>query len=256
MCPLATLNMFSGNTIGSRKLTKAIARRTDVVGIILLSVLVPARHFFFNVDALALGVTVIAVCALAILGGLLFDMKAGFCNSLCPILPVERLYGQRPLLRLSNTRCTSCTACSKRCLDLSPAGFAKGLAEGKNRDRHWATTTYGAFALAFPGFITAFYNTSDTEWLNAASVYGFTVLCAVGSWIVLTVIFLAGRVSRETALVVCGGFAVGLYYWYTPLAIADQFGLPGAFVWTIRISMLGLVGTWFCAPRPVRKTVQ
>ena len=33
------------------------------------------------------------------------ERKAGFCNALCPILPVERLYGQAPLVAAGNPRC-------------------------------------------------------------------------------------------------------------------------------------------------------
>ncbi len=244
VCPLATLNTLTGSWVGSRTLSRDVTRRAGIVAIALLAVMVPARHFLFNVDASVLGATVIVTCLLAIVGGLLFDMKAGFCNSICPVLPVERLYGQRPLISLRNARCTPCTRCSKPCLDLMPTKSAQVLADHGGRQRAWTLTAYGAFAAAFPGFVIAYYLLVDTTLAEAGIVYGVTAVWSVVSWLIVTAAFRMGGVSRATGLIWCAGIAVGLYYWHVAPGIAKEFGLSGGFIWGTRIVMLGLVATW------------
>jgi len=118
-CPLATLNVLSGRRAGKRTLSPEAARRFGAVGIVLLFAMVPARRFLFNTDGTALAITITAVAVLALVLGFVFDMKAGFCNALCPVLPVERLYGQRPLFKVPNAHCKPCTLCTRRgCIDL------------------------------------------------------------------------------------------------------------------------------------------
>ena len=55
--------------------------------------LVPARRFLCNEHGIALAVVVISVAVAALAFGAVFDFKAGFCNAICPGLPVEKLYG-------------------------------------------------------------------------------------------------------------------------------------------------------------------
>jgi len=244
VCPLATLNMLAGKVAGSRLPPRSWFRIAGVVGMILLAVMVPARRFLFNVDATALGITVVAVCVLAIAGGLAFGMKAGFCNAVCPVLPVERLYGQRPLIGTPNARCIPCTVCTKGCLDLVPERSAVMQVGDGSAGPRWVVTAYGTFALAFPGFVIAYYLLQDGVLANAASVYGSVAVWSMASWIVLAAIFTIMKTRPAQALIVCAGLAVGLYYWYAPPGIATQFGLPDAFTWAMRVVMLGLVGLW------------
>ena len=102
VCPLATLNMFSGDIVGHRRLTARLIPPAGLLGIVLLAVMVPARRFLFNANAVALASTIAAVALAALVLGIFFEGKAGFCNSICPVLPVERLYGQSPLMQVSN----------------------------------------------------------------------------------------------------------------------------------------------------------
>jgi len=121
VCPLATLNMLPNPWAGRRDVSTRGARTAGVIGIVLLFVLVPARRFLFNTNGMIMAATVLAIAVLAVVLGFVYDAKAGFCNAICPILPVERLYGQYPLLSTNNPRCPSCTACTPgTCIDLSP----------------------------------------------------------------------------------------------------------------------------------------
>ena len=44
----------------------------------------------------------------AFVGGVVFKGKSGWCSSICPLLPVQRIYGQTPLLMVANTHCQPC----------------------------------------------------------------------------------------------------------------------------------------------------
>jgi len=245
VCPLATLNVLTGSSVGTRVLGRNLGRVAGVVGILLLAIMVPARRFAFNTDASVLGLTVIAVCLLALVGGLVFDMKGGFCTAVCPVLPVERLYGQRPLLTVPNARCTPCSVCTKAgCLDLNPERSAVIALGAAGRSARWVVTPYGAFALAFPGFVVSYYLLADVAWTEAVSVYASVALWAAGSWFVLAALFLGTRTRSATALLICAGLSVGLYYWFAPPGIATAFGLSGWFVWPARAAALSLVGFW------------
>lgn len=244
ICPIATLNTLSGNRIGSRRLSKNGARWAGLVAVGLLAVLIPARRILLNVDASATGTTIIVCGAFALLGGFFFERKSGFCTSICPVLPVERLYGQRPLFAVSNARCTPCAACSKVCVDLLPTKSAELLVSGRGSARLWTTTLFGGFAAAFPGLILAYFMMPETAPGDPMSAYAVTAFCSALSWIVLSSLFQLGNVSAATGLIWCAAIAAGLYYWYTPASIASAFGLPVGIVWALRITLLSLVGVW------------
>src|SRR3712207_8158040 len=61
--------------------------------------------FFFQAEdgIRDIGVTGVQTCALpifagALTGGYLLKGKSGWCSSICPMLPVQRLYGQTPFV--------------------------------------------------------------------------------------------------------------------------------------------------------------
>jgi len=173
VCPLATLNMASNRKSGTRKLTNGLAAKAGIVAIVLLAVLVPARRFAFNTDGTSLAIVIVAVGLLALALGVVFDAKAGFCNAICPVLPVERLYGQAPLLQVPNARCPSCSLCTQRgCIDLSPEKSVAQTLGTTRQSAAWLRTGFGAFAAAFPGFIIGYYTSSDVALSAAGSVYG------------------------------------------------------------------------------------
>jgi nitrite reductase (NADH) large subunit len=246
VCPLSTLGVLTGDRVGTRRLQADWVAPAGGVGILLLAVMVPARRFLFNENGLVLAVTIAVVAVLALLGGFFFDKKGGFCNALCPVLPVERLYGQRPLVKISNPRCQPCTTCTRMaCLDLMPTKSAHRMLGEWHTSTRWVTTLYGAFALAFPGFVAAYYLTPDGPMSTAVSVYGIMLLWSVGSWFVLASIFALSGMKSSQALLVCAGLAVGLYYWFAPPGIADAFGFPGSVMWSLRVISLSFVLVWF-----------
>ncbi len=262
VCPVATLNTLRPPRPDGdiRSLNARWVNVATGVGIGLFFVLVPARLFLLDVDPGATGALLSSVGGTALLGGIVLDRKAGFCNSVCPLLPVERLYGQRPLLDVENARCASCRACTRSaCLDLNPArsGFVSlGAASSSGR---WHMTPFGAFALSLPGMVAAYFllqsamSGAATDSLPTEGVaYGATAGCAVLGWALLAATFRLTGSSSARALVWAASLAAALFYWFVPASIGSAWGLPTAWVWILRAGALGLVGVW--SVRGLRRT--
>ena len=89
------------------------------------------------------------------MGGTLLKGKSGWCSSICPLLPVQRLYGQTPYKLVANSHCTPCVGCTKNCYDFNPK--VAFLADLKDPDPYWSGYKK-LFAAAFPGLVVGFFN--------------------------------------------------------------------------------------------------
>lgn len=244
VCPLATLNSLTGRSVGSRSLGSDLAGWAWVAGIVLLALLVPARRFLFNVNGLVLAATIVAVALLAVVAGLLFARRAGFCNALCPVLPVEKLYGQAPLLRVANPRCTDCSLCTPiGCIDLANSKTIPQTVGPARRDTGWVTTPFGAFAAAFPGFIVGYFTLENGDVGMALPVYTHVALAALISFALVAVITFVARLKAKLMFPVLGAMAFALYYWFAAPPLAAAYGIAVVGV-PLRIAALLLAGVW------------
>jgi len=246
VCPLATLNMLGDGRMAKRRLTREHLFWTEIAGVTLLMLLVPARRFLLNENGLVLGI-LIAVIAVAAAGlGLIWSSKGGFCNSICPVLPVEKLYGQAPLIQIKNPRCQPCDACTlKGCYDLDVRkSLAFALRGNGNTKQPWKATPFALFGAAFPGFIVGFYSVEDTVLAEALTVYGTVLGYALISGIVFHGLFRLLNVRSDIAAFILGALCVSLYYWFSGPAIATSLGLDQAVGTGIRLTALLLVGFW------------
>ncbi len=242
VCPLATLNEAT-NTRSGRRTPPAFFRIAGPAGIVLLGALVPARHFLFNVNGPALAGVIVAVGGLALVLGGRFAVRSGFCNGICPVLPVERLYGQHPLLDVRNPRCAPCALCTETgCLDLVPKKSVRLTLGSGYHSYAWLKTGFGVFAAAFPGFVAGYYTSADGA--EAGQVYLHVFLWAAGSYAATALIVRLFRVRAETALPVLAAAAAGLYYLFAAPVVAGAFGLPGTWVWGMRGAAAALVAVW------------
>lgn len=245
VCPLATLNEM-GNRLGTQRVpSPRLALGLSVGGLALFHLMVPARHFLFNQNALVLVATVAAVGGIAAVLGAVFTVRSAFCNALCPVLPVEYLYGQAPLLPMDRGRCNTCNVCTPRgCLDLAGPKAIPQLLGPSRHTANWLWTPYGGFFAALPGFIIGYNQVQDGPLSSAALVYGTTLGWSLASFMVIAAVVLALRVSSRLALTLIAAISGGLYYWYAGPAIMNQLN-GGAWLGTaIRIGGLGLVTAW------------
>ncbi|MBZ0091578.1 MAG: hypothetical protein K8F27_05080, partial [Sulfuricellaceae bacterium] len=169
-CPLAALNQtprLLGFTKGWSQ-TPLIKEYSYVIGVALCFALISGRKFLFNESGTAAALLIVAALVGAFLGGLIFKGKSGWCSSICPLLPVQRLYGQTPSLLVANSHCQPCVGCTKNCYDFNPS--VAYLADQYDDDRHY-TGYRRFFAASFPGFILAFYLVPNPPEVSIAAMY-------------------------------------------------------------------------------------
>jgi len=249
VCPLATLNMLTGRW-GRRRLGGRFVPWAGTAGILLLGLIVPARKFLLQSDGGAFVILVGGVSLLALVLGTVFEAKAGFCNSICPVLPVERLYGQRPLVRLGNPRCGDCELCTPRgCLDLADRKAVPQTLGPTRRTTGWLGTAFGAFAAAFPGFVFGFGTMAEVPARQAALVYVYVALCVAASYLATRVVVKTAALRAEQVVPVLAATAAGLYYWFAAPGMSTTLGLGTTAVWPLRVITLGFVGYWLVAVR-------
>jgi len=242
VCPLATANMV-GSTGSSREVSGPWLYRTAGIGIGLLFVLVPARRFLFNTDGPVLAVVILAVTALAFGLGWFVKAKGGFCNSICPVLPVEKLYGQAPLFGVRNTRCVPCNHCTiKGCMDLDPVSATRHAAGNGNGPRAWMKTPFGLFAAAFPGFIYGYFQVADTGLAEALTVYATILGYALASLALFVVLTFVLRIPSHRLIPFLGALSVGVYYWYAAPASFETFALSGGEL--VRWALMAFTAFW------------
>lgn len=245
VCPLATLNMIA-NTPGGRRHPSHVARWAGAPAMLALAVLVPARHFAFNVRGEALVLLVVGAATAAILLGRRYEARAGFCNSFCPVLPVEQLYGLQPVLTVENPRCSTCSACTPRgCLDLARDKTLAQVMGRARRGRAWLYSAFGVFAVAFPGFVYGYFNVSDAEAAAAGSIYYHMFEHSLESALLFGTIVLVTGASAALALPLLSAVAAGTYYWYAvPVVLKALHLLSPAAVLGGRV-VIGVFLAWW-----------
>ncbi len=244
VCPLATLNEATGRRGRGGSFTTRRLVALWGVGITLLVVMVPARRFLFNTNGIILATTITVVSLLALGLGLLASRRGGFCNAVCPVLPVEKLYGQSPLVGIGSARCPDCNHCTASgCIDLAGGRSARQsirLADGPR----WLLNPFGIFAASFPGLVIGYFVTTNTTPAHAGAIY-LTVAGWMAASLVVTFTLVALlRVRPTVMLPILGAAAVGCYYWFGAPGIATAYGLPPVGGTVIRILALVLVATW------------
>lgn len=244
VCPLATLNELTGHRNARPALSTPTLVRFWAVGIVLLFVLVPARRFIFNEHPLPFAVTVLAVGGIALGLGLLVSRRGGFCNTLCPVLPVEKLYGQSPLIAVGSSRCMDCSQCTTAgCIDLAGKRSARQSVKS-GQGLSWMLNPFGIFAASFPGFVISYYLTQNTTLTDAGGVYLTVALWTLGSLLLVSTVVGFLRLEANQVLPLLGGAAFGLYYWFGAPGLAAAYHLPPLGAAIIRGAMFGLLAFW------------
>ena len=96
----------------------------------------------------------------AFAGGMVLKGKSGWCSTICPLLPVQRIYGQTPFALVGNNHCQPCVGCAKSCYDFNPR--AAYLADLNDADGYWSG--YRKFFVgAFPGLVLGFFETAEGD---------------------------------------------------------------------------------------------
>lgn len=256
VCPMATLNQAPRRFGFTRALTmpKWFREYGFVIGVVLFLAIVPARKVIFDQSGPALAILIVACLAAAFVGGVLLKGKSGWCSTMCPLLPVQRLYGQTPFLTVRNAHCRPCVGCVKNCYDFNPA--AAYMADLYDTDPH-RSGYRKFFAAAFPGLIVAFYAVEGPPARSALEMYGqfaSLMLLSAGAFYLLTVFL---KVTAIKITTVYAAAALDLYYWFSLPIFADRLraasgvSIPDEVVWACQGAVVALTVMWIL--RTVRK---
>jgi nitrite reductase (NADH) large subunit len=214
VCPMAMLGGLPRRLgkAGTRRLSAKAQGRTPFIAVGLFFLLVPLRTLGLEHDGLAVAVFMALLLCIALVGGLLFAGKAGWCSQICPMLAVERLYGMSPLVAVRDTHCAPCVGCARNCYDLQPTTAALIDLSSKNNPTGNARLL---FAGALPWFCVGFFTQPPPHLLTIVGVLGIygrlgllTLLgAAVG-------VFVAryGPWSRYQVIILHAAVAVNIYY--------------------------------------------
>jgi nitrite reductase (NADH) large subunit len=82
----------------------------------------PPVRPLLNHDGWLVAAGIVGVLTLAFVGGLIFAGRSGWCGTFCPLGPIQRTYGQAPLVVVPNGYCPTCVGCQKNCYDFNPRG--------------------------------------------------------------------------------------------------------------------------------------
>lgn len=264
ICPLGTVSQLGRRTHTGLRLRLSAGAQTGagVAALLLLLVLVPARHLGLD-DTGAASATLLVVAGLcALVAGLVFQGKSAWCSGLCPVRPVEQLYGSRPAITLKNAHCIECERCVEPCPDSTPA-MTPATGGGKVRALAGRVLIGG-----FPGFVLGWFEApriggraASADILNA---YGWPWgMMALSAALYLVLRAGLGAAGRGTLLRAFAAAAVSLYYWYK---LPPALGLGGSgtvlvdlgtvapawTIWMVRmVTTAGLV--WWMVPARPRK---
>jgi NADPH-dependent 2,4-dienoyl-CoA reductase/sulfur reductase-like enzyme/ferredoxin len=213
ICPMATLNQLPrlrgfGRALELPPGLKQWAFSLSV-GFFVLAVM--ARGPFLNHSGPSVAIGVLLALALAFAGGVLFKGRSGWCGTFCPLAPIQRTYGQAPLLMVRNGYCNPCVGCQKSCYDFNPR--AAVFSDVYDSDpRHAAQRRL--FMGLLPGLIVGYFwldaHPADGVALHAAVLLG---ACAASAGLYgLAVAFAPANPYRVALLF--GAFALAAFYFF------------------------------------------
>jgi ferredoxin len=234
VCPLATTALLPRHLGLSRRkiMSSSLRSALGLISIIALYAIVPLRHSIFNLSGHATALLLAGAAAVGVTMGLVFEWKSAWCSSLCPIHPVEKLYGTNTMFALPNAHCDHCMKCVSPCPDsranVSPLTYHRTFYDNLS-----ALLIVGGL----PGFIWGWFhvpdNGSDLSWATVFEIYkmplaGMTLTLTVYSMITMV---LNDKLTRLISSIFAAA-AVSCYYWYRIPALLGfgEFGTDGLLV--------------------------
>ena len=259
ICPLASTALMPrhfGLSKRGRLSAEAQAALT-LTGIVTLLLVVPMRHVVLDLNGPATALTIIALAIVGVFMGLRYEWKSGWCSSLCPVHPVEKLYGSEALYSPPNAHCDMCHRCVTPCPDSTP-GMHPLAARKYTTQRLGGTLLVGGFA----GYIWGWFQVPDfagTEGFSHLGLaYGMPFL-GLALTLLLYVALRSVLAERHERVLILSFAAAALaaYYWFR-LPMLFGFGphpgdgmlvdlrgtLPGWFPWVSRLATTGLFAWW------------
>jgi hypothetical protein len=231
ICPMSTFSMLPkklGFSLRMR-MPEWLAAGLVLISLIALYAIVPLRHIMLDTGGPATAIMLAAAAGLALGLGMLFEGRSGWCTTLCPIHPVEKLYGTAPLYTPKNARCTVCDFCTVPCPDTTPS-MTPAVTSNNPLQQLMATLFIGSFW----GFVFGWYQVPDYTghigmaeivetyfWPLAGAFVSFAIYNAIDVW------FIESKEARKLLQAVFAAGAVSTYYWFRIPMLVGLGAFPG-----------------------------
>ena len=215
VCPLATTNLLPRHwgLSKTKKLSAGQQGVLNLLSVILLYTIVPLRHAIFNRNGLATGLLIVLMVITGMVLGFFYEWKSAWCSGLCPVHPVEKLYGGNTLLSLPNAHCSECQNCVVPCPDstpnITPASAKKTFGQQLS----------GLLIIGgLPGFIWGWFHVPDKTTSSINGLIGAYEMPLLGFavsfilYIILSSLLPAKYERRIISLFAASG--VSCYYWF------------------------------------------
>jgi hypothetical protein len=216
VCPLATTNLLPRHLGLSKgkKLTSMQLGKLNLAAVITLYILVPLRHALFNSNGRATAVLIIFMVVTGIILGFFYEWKSVWCSGLCPVHPVEKLYGGNVMMPVPNAHCGQCMNCVIPCPDSTP-----NIIPGASRKNFYHQLSGLLITGGLPGFIWGWFHVPDE-----ARVSSFSTFIRVYTWplagllVTLAVYWFLSKIfslrSERKLVSLFAAAGVSCYYWY------------------------------------------
>lgn len=216
VCPLATTTLLPRH-LGLSKRKRLSQRQSGLFGLIAVAALyliVPLRHAVFNISGPATAYLIIAITIIGVGAGFLYEWKSAWCSGLCPVHPVEKLYGRNVILSMPNAHCYQCRNCVLPCPDSSPN--IRPAASAKSNFQQWSGVL---IAGGLPGFIWGWFHVPDAAGFGSPMLFLSVYLkpfaglaITLGFYLLLIKKIFPAHTEKITGIFAAA--AVSCYYWY------------------------------------------
>jgi len=265
VCPMGTASLLPYHARLSAR--RSIGRRTQGIlfagAVLLLLLIVPLRHVMLDTHGLITGAVLLTVALLAGGLGFVFDARSAWCSGLCPVYPVEMLYGTKPVVTVRNAHCRTCSSCVTPCRDSTQGAIPQHAARsGLGR---WAAI---ALVGGFPGFIIGWYQVPTWQLEEGIRHLPEAYAWPWGGMLVSLLLFAVlmnayPRGGRELTVLFAAA-AVASYYWFKlpvmvglgdPASAIVDLGavLPGWSIWALRGGEIALFASLMLFRRKPRE---
>ncbi len=229
VCPLATTNLLPRHAGLSKRKRLSVTQlgKLNLIGVIAFYIIVPLRHSIFNTNGVATGILIISMAVIGIVMGFFYEWKSAWCSGLCPVHPVEKLYGGNVLISVPNAHCGKCRNCVIPCPDSTPNIQPNSSAKTIYHRINGLLITGG-----LPGFIWGWFHVHDERTISSIGdflgVYEMPLLGFMITLVIYGILIMNIRPKFEQRLTsIFAALGVSCYYWYRIPALFG-FGIKGS----------------------------
>jgi hypothetical protein len=216
ICPMATNALLPRHLdISKRKrLSTTQIAKLNLLAVIALYVIIPLRHAFFNTNGMATAILISSMVLISFIAGFFFEWKSAWCSGLCPVHPVEKLYGINTLLSVPNAHCGECRNCVIPCPDSTP-----GIHSFSTTKTFYHKISGYLMVGGFPGFVWGWFHVPDhasiSTLVQLVEIYTLPLLGATATLLLFEILRnVFFKKSESTITSIFAAAAVACYYWY------------------------------------------